>query len=147
MEERKKINTLLSYVLEQTILDNLEWKHEKSIFDDDESKSFCVHLDDKTKISFNLKAKDGILRDNSCFSIYNKDFESGFKVYSNTKLNDISKQIYPKFQHLFVKSDSVLDTIISEFKNNKANIRDSKIEGLLNKADEKKTVLGKFKFW
>lgn len=146
--EKDKINILLMYVLKETIENRIDWLHDKSIFDDDERKNISVELDENTKINFTMRIKNGKLDDVTCFTLHNKEFATGYKVFSSPKINDISKNLYPKFQHLFKnKEDSILDNIIFGLKNTKSNIRDSKIEGLLNKAEDKKSILGKYKFW
>lgn len=147
----EKVEKILDVVIHKTKYGSMNWSEEKSIFNSETERKVCAKIDNETSISLTLNYNNNSLAKTTCFTLNNKQFHSGYKVFSSEKTNILAKEIFPKFQHLFYNDSNTLDDILTKI-SDVSLVRDNKINSVLAKVNSEpenksEKFLDKLKFW
>lgn len=132
-----KIDEIIDVIIDLTKLDQLKWITKKSLFDSEVRKRLTTTFEE-LKVDVDIEFKDGMCHVSNIFILHYKEFDNGYKVFTNQKIGILQNILFQKFKHTIVvdRTESVLENILGKI--GKESRRDSKISTLLNKVDEEK---------
>lgn len=132
-----KIDEIIDVIIDLTKLDQLKWITKKSLFDSEVRKRLTTTFEE-LGVDVDIEFKNGMCYVSNIFTLHYKEFDSGYKIFTNQKIGILQNILFQKFKHIIVvdRTESVLGNILGKI--GKESRRDSKISTLLNKVDEEK---------
>lgn len=131
-----KIDEIIDIIIDLTRQDQLKWYSKKSLFDSEVKKRLTTTLDD-LRVDVDIELRNGTCHVSNLLILHYKEFDSGYKVFTNQKIGILQDILFQKYKHTIVadKTDSILEDILSKI--GKESSRDLKISKLLDNKDEK----------